>query len=103
MAQAFFLQRPAVTPTIYVYNLPQVTTHKGYVKVGYTDRDAVTRINEQMQIDIDLDEEGGVIYLDYIIEIRGAQAERTQFTMEIRTADEADPLPRPEIMLKNLQ
>lgn len=32
--QEFFAQRPAVTPTIYVYNLPQVTTHKGYVKVG---------------------------------------------------------------------
>ena len=46
--QEFFVQRPAVTPTIYVYNLPQVITHKGYVKVGYTDRDAVTRINEQM-------------------------------------------------------
>ena len=46
--QEFFVQRPAVTPTIYVYNLPQVTTHKGYVKVGYTDRDAETRINEQM-------------------------------------------------------
>lgn len=48
MAMDFFVQRPAVTPTIYVYDLPQVTTHKGYVKVGYTDRDAVTRINEQM-------------------------------------------------------
>ena len=48
MAMDFFLQRPAVTPTIYVYNLPQVTTHKGYVKVGYTDRDVETRINEQM-------------------------------------------------------
>lgn len=35
--QEFFIQRPAVTPTIYVYNLPQVTTHKGYVKVGYED------------------------------------------------------------------
>ena len=46
--QEFFLQRPAVTPTIYVYNLPQVTTHNGYVKVGYTDRDVETRINEQM-------------------------------------------------------
>ena len=46
--QEFFAQRPAVTPTIYVYNLPQVTTHKGYIKVGYTDRDAETRINEQM-------------------------------------------------------
>ena len=48
MAIEFFAQRPSVTPTIYVYNLPQVTTHKGYVKVGYTDRDAETRINEQM-------------------------------------------------------
>ena len=46
--QEFFVQRPAVTPTIYVYNLPQVITHKGSVKVGYTDRDAATRINEQM-------------------------------------------------------
>ena len=48
MKNDFFIQRPAVTPTIYVYNLPQVTTHHGYVKVGYTDRDAATRINEQM-------------------------------------------------------
>jgi len=48
MAIDFFAQRPSVTPTIYVYNLPQVTTHTGYVKVGYTDRDAETRINEQM-------------------------------------------------------
>ncbi len=44
----FFIQRPAVTPTIYVYNLPQVSTHKGFVKVGYTDRDVETRINEQL-------------------------------------------------------
>lgn len=44
----FFTQRPSITPTIYVYNLPQVATHKGYVKVGYTDRDAETRIREQM-------------------------------------------------------
>ena len=48
MAIDFFVQRPAVTPTIYVYNLLQVTTHQGYVKVGYTDRDAETRITEQM-------------------------------------------------------
>lgn len=46
--QEFFVQRPSVTPIIYVYNLPQVTTHKGYVKVGYTARDAETRINEQI-------------------------------------------------------
>lgn len=48
MATEFFAQRPSVTPTIYVYNLPQVTTHKGFVKVGYTVRDTETRINEQM-------------------------------------------------------
>ena len=48
MKHDFFVQRPAVTPTIYVYSLPQVTTHKGYIKVGYTDRDVETRINEQI-------------------------------------------------------
>ncbi len=44
----FFQQRPDVTPTIYVYELPDVTTHKGYVKVGYTERDVETRIQEQL-------------------------------------------------------
>lgn len=44
----FFMQRPDVTPTIYVYSLPQVPSHDGYVKVGYTKRDAATRINEQL-------------------------------------------------------
>ncbi len=47
MKQDFFAPRPAATPTIYIYDLPQVPTHKGYVKVGYTDRDAATRIREQ--------------------------------------------------------
>lgn len=28
MAIDFFVQRPSVTPTIYVYNLPQVTPIK---------------------------------------------------------------------------
>lgn len=42
------MQRPDVTPTIYVYSLPQVPSHDGYVKVGYTKRDAATRINEQL-------------------------------------------------------
>ena len=45
----FFKQRPNVKPTIYVYSLPDVTTHKGYLKVGYTDReDYEERINEQL-------------------------------------------------------
>ncbi|MDD6980396.1 MAG: GIY-YIG nuclease family protein [Clostridia bacterium] len=46
--QEFFIQRPAVTPTIYAYELVGVQSHKGYLKVGYTDRDAETRIKEQL-------------------------------------------------------
>ena len=48
MTQEFFIQRPNVTPTIYAYELIGVDTHKGYVKVGYTDRDAETRVKEQL-------------------------------------------------------
>jgi len=33
--------------------------------------------------DIDLDEEGGVIFLDYIIEIHGADVQRTTIRMNI--------------------
>ena len=48
MAQEFFQQRPVVNPTIYAYELRGVESHKGYIKVGYTDRDVETRIKEQM-------------------------------------------------------
>ena len=48
MAQNFFPQRPSVTPTIYAYRLIGVDTHKGYLKVGYTDRTAKERIEEQL-------------------------------------------------------
>ena len=44
----FFQQRPSVAPTIYAYELPGIVSHKGYLKVGYTDRDVETRINEQL-------------------------------------------------------
>ena len=46
--QDFFAPRPAVVPTIYAYDLPGVTSNKGYIKVGYTERDVETRINEQI-------------------------------------------------------
>ena len=46
--QEFFQQRPEVTPTIYAYELPGVDSHKGFIKVGYTERDVETRIAEQM-------------------------------------------------------
>ncbi len=48
MNQQYFPQRPSVTPTIYAYRLPDVATHKGYLKVGYTDRTAKERIEEQL-------------------------------------------------------
>lgn len=45
----FFAQRPAVVPQIYAYTLPDVTTHQGYIKVGYTEREDVNeRIREQL-------------------------------------------------------
>ena len=48
MNQEFFIQRPEVNPTIYAYILPDAVSHNGYIKVGYTDRDTETRINEQL-------------------------------------------------------
>ena len=46
--EEFFVQQPDINPTIYVYKLDGVESHKGYVKVGYTKRDVDTRIKEQM-------------------------------------------------------
>ncbi len=48
MEHNFFPQRPTVTPTIYAYRLIGVDSHKGYLKVGYTDRTAKERIDEQL-------------------------------------------------------
>lgn len=44
----FFPPRPSTNPTIYAYELVGVATHKGLLKIGYTDRDAQTRIKEQL-------------------------------------------------------
>ena len=48
MEHNFFPQRPKVTPTIYAYRLVGVESHKGFLKVGYTDRSAKERIEEQL-------------------------------------------------------
>ncbi|MBQ9481722.1 MAG: GIY-YIG nuclease family protein [Clostridia bacterium] len=48
MPQEFFEQRPKINPTIYAYELPEVNSHRGYIKIGYTDRDAETRVREQL-------------------------------------------------------
>ena len=47
-SQEFFQQRPEVHPTIYAYSLVGVDSHKGYLKVGFTERDVDTRVKEQM-------------------------------------------------------
>ncbi|GAB4487315.1 MAG: GIY-YIG nuclease family protein [Raineya sp.] len=44
----FFPPRPSVNPTIYAYELPNDSKRKGQLKIGYTDRDAHTRIKEQI-------------------------------------------------------
>jgi len=44
----FFPPRPSANPTIYAYELVGVDTHKGLLKIGYTDREAQTRIKEQL-------------------------------------------------------
>lgn len=44
----FFPPRPSASPTIYAYELVDVASHKGLLKIGYTDRDAQTRIKEQL-------------------------------------------------------
>ena len=48
MEHNYFPQRPTVTPTIYAYRLIGVDSHIGYLKVGYTDRTAKERIDEQL-------------------------------------------------------
>ena len=48
MEHNYFPQRPVVTPTIYAYKLIGVDSHKGFLKVGYTDRTAKERIDEQL-------------------------------------------------------
>ncbi len=48
MKKEFFPPRPSTNPTIYAYELVGVATHNGLLKIGYTDRDAQTRIKEQL-------------------------------------------------------
>lgn len=44
----FFPSRPNANPIIYAYELVGVTTHNGLLKVGFTGRDAPTRVKEQV-------------------------------------------------------
>ena len=45
----FFPPRPTTNPTIYAYELLGVSTHKGLIKIGFTSRDAFSRVSEQLR------------------------------------------------------
>jgi hypothetical protein len=45
----FFPARPSTNPTIYSYELLGVSTHAGWLKVGFTSRDAFSRVSEQLR------------------------------------------------------
>jgi hypothetical protein len=47
MAKDFFPPKPLIEPTIYAYELIGVDSHKGLLKVGYSERDVRVRIAEQ--------------------------------------------------------
>ncbi len=48
-SREFFPARTSVNPTIYAYELVGVSTHEGQIKIGFTDRDAFTRVSEQLK------------------------------------------------------
>ena len=48
MNSEFFPQRPKQNPTIYVYEILDAKNREGLLKVGFTNRNAVERIKEQL-------------------------------------------------------
>lgn len=49
MSQNFFPVRPDLDPKIYAYVTPGVIENQGFIKIGYTERDAEKRVREQTQ------------------------------------------------------
>ncbi|WP_298068252.1 GIY-YIG nuclease family protein [uncultured Mailhella sp.] len=49
LALPFFPQRTTSHPKIYAYEFVGVASHKGYIKIGYTERDVETRVKEQVR------------------------------------------------------
>jgi hypothetical protein len=49
MSNKFFPPRPDANPTIYAYEFADVTSHIGWLKVGYTSRNSQDRIAEQLK------------------------------------------------------
>jgi hypothetical protein len=44
----FFPERPEIITTIYAYELPNDSTRKGQLKIGFTNRSALARVTEQV-------------------------------------------------------
>lgn len=49
MSQEFFPTRPEANPTIYAYRILNAEDKDGFLKVGYTTRNAQDRVKEQLQ------------------------------------------------------
>lgn len=49
MNTEFFPPKPEIAPTIYAYELPGVPSHKGYLKIGYTEQGADARVRQQLR------------------------------------------------------
>ena len=67
------MQRPIiqtakdVVPMIYAYTTPEIARHDGWVKIGYTERDVETRIQEQahtIDAKVQLEWRGNALYED---------------------------------------
>ncbi len=85
----FFPPRPAVNPTIYAYELIGVGTHKGLLKIGYTDRAAKIRIHEQLRT--------AAIQYKIVFEESAMKRDGSSFTdHEVHTLLRKKKIPNPE-------
>jgi len=65
----FFPPRPSTNPTIYAYELKYVASHKGLLKIGYTERDAAKRIKEQLGMNTANNQADGVFLTNGMIKL----------------------------------
>ena len=68
----FFPPRPKTNPSIYAYQLVGVHSHTGWIKIGFTDRDAKTRVAEQLRT-------SGVKY-EIVLEATAMRKDGSSFT-----------------------
>lgn len=67
MQQPIIQTAKDVVPMIYAYTTPEIARHDGWVKIGYTERDVETRIQEQahtIDAKVQLEWRGNALYED---------------------------------------